>query len=126
MIHPAVADHGDLSDTALCLVLEVAGIRIACTGDTAFRPQLLRPLYEVRPDVLVPCINGVFGNMGLSDAAKLVQAANPRYAIPCHFGMFAEHGAADPGGFIYACRAICPEVNALVLRPGERFLVQRA
>ena len=94
------------------------------TGDTAFRLQLLKPLYAAPPDVLLPCINGVFGNMGHADAARLTQAAKPQYAIPYHFWTFAEHGAADPDGFIHACRSPCPEVKAFVLRPGERFLVQ--
>ncbi|MCE5267236.1 MAG: MBL fold metallo-hydrolase [Planctomycetaceae bacterium] len=123
VIRTAKADHGDLSDTALSLVLEFDGIRIACTGDTAFRPQLLRPLYDVQPDVLLPCINGAFGNMGHIDAAMLTQAAKPRFAVPCHYWTFAEHGAADPAGFVHACRCFCPEVTTLLLRPGERFLV---
>jgi L-ascorbate 6-phosphate lactonase len=70
----------------------------------------------------LPCINGVFGNMGPIDAAMLAQQAKPRVAIPCHFGMFAEHGAADPGAFLYACRQFSPETKSLVLTPGERFL----
>jgi len=122
-IHTAKADHGDLSDTALCLVLEFGPIRVACTGDTAYRPDLLKPLYETPPDVLLPCINGAFGNMGHVDAAMLTQAARPRYAIPCHYWTFAEHGAADPGGFLHACRCLCPETESLLLRPGERFVV---
>ena len=36
-IRPAKADHGDLSDTALCLVLKFGRLRIAYTGDTAYR-----------------------------------------------------------------------------------------
>ena len=124
-IRTVPADHGDLSATALCLTLDFDGIRVLCTGDTAFRPQLLKPLYDVRPDILLPCINGVFGNMNHIDAAMLVQQAQPRLAIPCHFGMFAEHGAGDPGGFMCACRYFCPEVKTAVLKPGERFLYCR-
>jgi L-ascorbate metabolism protein UlaG (beta-lactamase superfamily) len=75
---------------------------------------------------MLPCINGVFGNMGHIDAAMIVQQARPRYAIPCHFGMFAEQGAGDPAGFVYACRHFCPEVAAMVLRPGERFVCRAA
>ncbi len=112
-IHTAPADHGDLSPTALCLVLDFGGVRVLCTGDTAFRPQVIRPLCDLRPDVMLPCINGVFGNMGHIDAAMIVQQARPRYAIPCHFGMFAEQGAGDPAGFVYACRHFCPEVAAM-------------
>lgn len=126
VIHTLPADHGDLSATALCLMLELDGIRILCTGDTAFRPVLHKPLLDLRPDVFLPCINGVFGNLSHLDAAMLAQLAKPRYAIPCHFWTFAEHGAADPGGFVHACRFMCPEAQALLLRPGERFLVQQA
>ena len=110
VIHTAPADHGDLSPTALCLVLEFEGLRVLCTGDTAFRPQAMKPLFEPRPDVMLPCINGVFGNMGPIDAAMIVHEARPRYAIPCHFGMFAEQGASDPAGFVYASRHFSPEV----------------
>jgi L-ascorbate 6-phosphate lactonase len=122
VIHTAPADHGDFSATALCLVLEFDGIRVLCTGDTAFRPALIKPLADLRPDVLLPCINGVFGNMNHIDAAMLTQQVGPRYAIPCHHWMFAEQGACDPMGFLYACRHFCPEVKTLVLKPGERFI----
>lgn len=125
VIHATAAEHGHLSPTALSLMLDFDGIHILCTGDTIFRPQSLKPLYETRPDVLLPCINGVFGNMGPVDAAMLTQAASPRHVIPCHYGTFAEHGVADPGGFLHACRYFCPEVKALLLRPGERFVCEK-
>jgi L-ascorbate 6-phosphate lactonase len=125
VIHATAADHGDLSPTALSLMLDFDGIRIVCTGDTTFRPQSLKPLYVARPDVLLPCINGVFGNMGPVDAAMLTQAVRPRHVIPCHYGTFAEHGVSDPGGFLHACRYFCPEVKTLLLRPGERFLCEK-
>ena len=126
VIHTAPADHGDLSPTALCLVLEFEGLRVLCTGDTAFRPQAMKPLFEPRPDVMLPCINGVFGNMGPIDAAMIVHEARPRYAIPCHFGMFAEQGASDPAGFLYASRHFSPEVSAMILKPGECFVCRAA
>jgi len=75
--------------------------------------------------MLLPCINGVFGNMNHIDAARLVQAAKPRYAVPCHYWTFAEQGAGDPGGFIHACRHMCPEVQAMLLRPAEGFTLTR-
>lgn len=126
VIHTAPADHGDLSPTALCLVLEFEGLRVLCTGDTAFRPQAMKPLFEPRPDVMLPCINGVFGDMGPIDAAMIVHEARPRYAIPCHFGMFAEQGASDPAGFLYASRHFSPEVSAMILKPGECFVCRAA
>jgi L-ascorbate metabolism protein UlaG (beta-lactamase superfamily) len=125
VLHTAPADHGDLSETALCFVLEAERIRVFCTGDTAFRPKLHKPLVDLKPDILLPCINGVFGNMNHIDAAMLVESVKPRCAIPCHFWTFAEQGGGDPAGFVHACKHYSPETKALLLRPGERFLYQR-
>jgi hypothetical protein len=36
---------------------------------------------------------------------------------------FAEQGGGDPAGFIHACKHFCPDVEALLLRPGEGFTV---
>jgi L-ascorbate 6-phosphate lactonase len=126
VIHTAPADHGDLSAGALCLVIEVDGVRVFCTGDTTFRPVLHKPLADLKPDILLPCINGVFGNMNHIDAAMLAQLVKPRFAIPCHFWTFAEQGAGDPAGFLHACKHYAPETKALLLRPGERFVCQRS
>jgi L-ascorbate 6-phosphate lactonase len=120
VVHAVAADHGDYSPSALTLLLDFAGVRVLLTGDTSLRPGLLRPLIEMGPDLVLPCINGVFGNMNHIDAARLVQEARPRYAIPCHYWMFAEQGG-DPAGFLYACKHFCPQVEVLLLKPGEGF-----
>lgn len=124
-IHTVPADHGDYSESALGLLLDFDGVRILATGDTALRPRLFRPLFELKPDVMLPCINGGFGTMTHLDAARMVQQAQPRYAIPCHYWTFAEQGVGDPGSFLYACHHLCPNVHALVLKPGEAFTVRR-
>ena len=85
----------------------------------------MRPLIDLRPDLVLPCINGVFGNMNHIDAARLVQEVKPRYAIPCHYWTFAEQGGGDPAGFLHACRYFCPEVNARLLKPGEGFTLSK-
>jgi len=125
VVHAVPADHGDYSESALGLLLDFEGVRILATGDTSLRPRLFRPLFDLKPDVMLPCINGGFGNMTPLDAARLVQQAQPRYAIPCHYWTFAEQGAGDPGGFLYACKHLCPNVHALLLKPGEGFTVRR-
>jgi L-ascorbate 6-phosphate lactonase len=122
-INAAPADHGDFSPSAVALVLDFGGVRIMLTGDTSWRSGLFQPLLDLKPDVVLPCINGVFGNMNHIDAARLVQQAKPRYAVPCHFWTFAEQGGGDPAGFIHACKCFCPDVSALLLKPGEGFTV---
>ncbi|MGB2614806.1 MAG: MBL fold metallo-hydrolase [Phycisphaerae bacterium] len=119
VVHTVPADHGDLSPTALALVLDFGGVRVMATGDSSWRPKLFRPLYDLKPDVVLPAINGGFGNMNHIDAAMLVREACPRLAIPCHFWTLAEQGAGDPGGFINACARLCPQVDARLLKPGE-------
>jgi L-ascorbate 6-phosphate lactonase len=124
VVHTAPADHGDISPTALALVLEFGDVRVMATGDSSWRPVLFKPLYDLNPDVVLPAINGVFGNMNHIDAARLVSEAKPRYAIPCHFWTLAEQGAGDPAGFVHACAVMCPKVKATLLRPGEDLNVE--
>lgn len=124
-VHAVAADHGDLSPGALSLLLDLSGVRILASGDTSWRPKLVQPLCDLAPDVVLPAINGAYGNMGLFDAARLVQQARPRLAIPCHYGTFAEQGCGDPGGFLDACRRLCPGTRALVVTPGRGLTIRR-
>jgi hypothetical protein len=56
----------------------------------------------------------------------LTKDVRPRIAIPCHFWMLAEQGGGDPIGFVNACRSCCPDVRALLLKPGEGLTVTPA
>ena len=124
IVHTASADHGDFAPSALALVLEFDGVRVLYTGDTSWRSARFEPLFAPGLDVLLPCINGAFGNMNHLDAARMTQQAAPRIAIPCHFWTFAEQGAGDPGGFIHACCVFAPDTKAMLLRPGEGLTVK--
>ncbi len=121
-IRTAKADHGDLSPSALSLLFEFGPVRILFTGDTAFRPDWLGPLCEPAPDVLLPCINGQFGNLDPLQAAQLTAIVKPQVVVPCHFWMFMEHGG-DPAAFVAACKKECPAVAVRLLSPGEGMIV---
>jgi L-ascorbate 6-phosphate lactonase len=125
-VHAAPADHGDLSPHALSLLLDFGGVRVLVAGDTSWRPKLIAPLCAMSPDVILPAINGTFGNMNHLDAARMVEQASPRFAIPCHFWTFAEHGPGDPGGFVNACRSLCPSTKVLLIKPGSGITVRPA
>jgi L-ascorbate 6-phosphate lactonase len=75
----------------------------------------------MRPHVVVPCINGRFGNMDAEQAARLVSRIKPKVAIASHFWMFVEHGG-DPASFLENCAKHSPDVSAMVMKPGERFV----
>lgn len=119
------ADHGEYAPDALGLVLDIDGIRIYHTGDTAYRPEEMRPAVAMKPDVLIPCINGAFGNMDSRDAAQLTRDVSPRLAIASHFWMFVIHGG-DPASYLELAKQLAPETEAIVMQPGEMRIVSRA
>ena len=125
-VHAARADHGELSPSALSLLFDFRGVKVMFSGDTSFNPEYLRPLLEMEPDLLLPCINGSFGNMNGLDAARLTAIARPKFVIPCHFWMFKEHHVepgGDPYAFCEACEKLCPDVQIRLLTPGEGIVV---
>jgi len=116
----ARADHGELSPTALSLLFDFGKVRVLFTGDTALNLPFMQPLIDLKPDVLLTCINGRFGNLSAEEAAELTAVAAPGAVVPCHFWMFKEHNG-DPESFIQACARCCPEVPVRLLTPGEGF-----
>jgi L-ascorbate 6-phosphate lactonase len=119
------ADHGELAPDALGVILNFDGIKVYHTGDTAYRPQEFRPAIEMRPDVLIPCINGAFGNMDALEAAMLTALVSPAVVIPSHFWMFVEQNGA-PGVFLEECEKRAPKTRRVLTKPGEEFLFERA
>jgi L-ascorbate 6-phosphate lactonase len=115
------ADHGELAPDALGVVLNFSGIKVYHTGDTAYRPEQFRPAIEMRPDILLPCINGAFGNMDAREAALLTSLINPKIVVPTHFWMFVEQNG-DPGAFLNYCKDFAPQTKALLMKPGEELL----
>ena len=123
-INVVFADHGELAPDAVGVVLEMDRVKVYHTGDTAYRPTEFEPAVKMRPDVLLPCINGRYGNLNAHEAALLTQSVNPQLAVASHFWMFVEHNG-DPAGFLEDCSKLAPGVQALVMKPGERLLFQK-
>lgn len=118
------ADHGDLAPDAAGVVLEFGGIRVYHTGDTAFRPERMQAVVDLKPDVILPCINGAFGNMTSEDAARLTHLVGARLAIPTHFWMFVEHNG-NPARFLEASKELAPGVEVRLLTQGEGFVYRK-
>jgi L-ascorbate 6-phosphate lactonase len=111
-------DHGPSTPDALGLVLEADGIKVWQVGDTAYRPLEMRSIFDMHPDIIIPPINGAYGNLDGTEAAKLAHESGAKVAIPCHFWMFAEHNG-NPMQFVKACQEYAPEVKPLLLSQGE-------
>lgn len=125
-LHTSRADHGDISPCALAMLFDFGEVRVLFTGDTAFNKDFLRPLAELKPDVVLPCINGSYGNLNAHEAAQVTAWVEARVAVPCHYWMFKEHHVTpggDPHSFFQACETLCPETDIRLITPGEGVLV---
>ncbi len=111
------ADHGDLAPDAVGYVLDFGFLRVYFTGDTAYRPQEMAPVMSLRPEVIIPVINGAYGNMGSADAAALTRDVGAAVVIPCHFWTFIQHGG-DPAGFVSECARVSPAARVVLLTQG--------
>jgi L-ascorbate 6-phosphate lactonase len=124
IVHPVFADHGELAPDALGIVVDMDGVKVYHTGDTAYRPAEFARAVQMHPHVLLPCINGRYGNLNAHEAALLTQLVSPQLAVASHFWMFVEHDG-DPGGFLEDCSKLAPGVQAIVMKPGERILFHK-
>jgi L-ascorbate 6-phosphate lactonase len=118
------ADHGDLAPEALGLWFDFNGLTVWQVGDSAYRPDQWKGLFEKSVDVLLPPINGAFGNMDELDAARLAADVHARVTIPCHFWMFPLH-FGNPAGFLDACKEYAPKTTPLLMTQGECYIYQK-
>ena len=126
-IRAIYADHGELAPDANGLLVEFGGIKIAFTGDTAYRPEKLAASLDSEIDLLVAPINGQFGNMTAHEACALAGRLKPKAVVACHFWMFLQHvapdGQGDPVTFLAEAEKIIPDIKAIVMAPGEMITV---
>lgn len=114
------ADHGDLCPTAVGYLLKFNERCIYFTGDTAYNGSIMAPIIATAPDIVIPCINGAFGNMNEDEASTLVAQCGVKSAIPSHFWLFAEHGGS-PDEFKNQAKAKSPQTQVILLTPGKGY-----
>ncbi|HEY3291948.1 MAG TPA: MBL fold metallo-hydrolase [Anaerolineae bacterium] len=118
------ADHGPETPHALGILLTVGDIKVWQVGDTAYRPMQWHDIYASGVDIVVPPINGMYGNLNGVEAARLAADAGAKVAIPCHFWTFAEHGG-NPAEFMDACKVHAPATRAMLMAHGEHFVYRK-
>jgi L-ascorbate 6-phosphate lactonase len=121
LVHPVFADHGEMAPDALGFVLDFGVAKVYFTGDTAYRPDKMAAALAFGPDIVIPVINGAYGNMDSKYAARLVRDAQAAVAIPCHFWTFMEHGG-DPALFARECAGLSPSTKLVWLTPGTSYI----
>jgi L-ascorbate 6-phosphate lactonase len=118
------ADHGELAPEALGVLLQFGDIRVWQVGDTAYRPDKWQDMFRLGIDILIPPINGAFGNLDGIEAARLAGDTTAKVVIPCHFWMFAEHNG-NPAQFLEACKEHAPESQVRLMAQGELLLYRQ-
>jgi len=121
IVEGVYADHGDLSPDAIGIVLRFENIKVYFTGDTAYRPEKMKRIISLKPEILILPINGKYNNLNAEEAAKLTALIRPEIVIPCHFWMFKEHNG-DPQAFAEALKKFTPENKPLFITPGEVYI----
>ena len=117
-IETVMADHGDLSLDAVGFMIYFGNRKLYFTGDTALNYGIMAYAIKQQPDIIIPCINGAYGNMNEQESAELVLRCNSKHAIGSHYGMFKEHGG-DVELFKNNLAKINSAVKCLVLDPGQ-------
>ena len=123
------ADHGELEPDAIGIVLEADGIQVYHTGDTSYCPERMGEVIGLRPDVIIPCINGTYGNLDGIEAARLAHDVGAQVAIPSHFWFFVGQNLKAegmPAAFLAACAKYAPHTDPMILAIGEPYLYCKA
>lgn len=114
------ADHGKYLKDAVGILLNIDGINIYHTGDTAYRPYKIIDSLRTKPDIIIPVINGTFGNLNSKEAAQLSNKVGAKITIGCHFGMFAIQNG-DPDEFVKMCKKFAADIKVLIMKPAELY-----
>jgi L-ascorbate 6-phosphate lactonase len=118
---PVKADHGDLAPDALGLIFDFGFVKIYFAGDTAYSPDVLKKVYEIKPDIALLPINGEYGNLDAAQALRLAGEIGAKIMIPCHFWTFIEHGAR-PVELIRTAEKEASKLEIAILAQGEGYL----
>jgi L-ascorbate 6-phosphate lactonase len=108
----ALGTAPNVLDTTGYAITFANGQSVYHTSDTAFCDLLLAACPTV--DVLLPCINGKFGNLNIAQAVALTKAVKPRYVIPNHYDVMALN-SENPESFKYFCHSEGVEAECVIL-----------
>jgi L-ascorbate 6-phosphate lactonase len=118
------SDHGDLEENAIGLLINVSGMRFYVTGDTAYRPDQMKEIKGINPDVMIASINGEFGNLDPVTGAELSKYVKAKVIIPCHFWTFMEH-KGRPDLIIDSLEKVGSEAVPYFLTPGDIYICKK-
>jgi len=115
----ALATGPDVLDTTGYLLTFKNGKTVYHTSDTAYCDLLLAAAPNT--DVLLPCINGKFGNLNIAQAVSLTRKVKPKFVIPNHYDVMALN-SENPESFQYFCQAENIESQVIILPTMGEFI----
>lgn len=83
------------------IILKAGGFTIYITGDTEYCDELL-VAGAYKPDLLIACINGKYGNLNMDEALTLAKRLRVSAVIPMHYGLIPTN-TVNPDEFIQKC-----------------------
>jgi len=117
-IRAVYANHGPGS---VGFIVEMGGLTTYVSGDSEFDERLFA-IGQYKPDLMMICINGRWGNISSQEAVELTRRLRPKIVIPMHYDMFSMN-TADPSVFAEAVRESDCGARPVVFEPGtfQRF-----
>ena len=114
-LHGSRTPEGHYAGLAAGILVWMDGVCVYHTGDTGlfYDMKLIGEMHPI--DYMLLPIGDKY-TMGVDDAAKAVELAQPRVAIPMHYNTW-EAVAADPEAFAAKVRALGRE--CAILKPGD-------
>lgn len=119
------ADHGDLVPDPIGMYITMENFKIYFTGDTAYVPKVVAQARDFKPDILIPPINGEYGNLNSLEAVWLTRDSQAKVMVPCHYWTFAEH-RGDPQSCREHANKLIPNTEILFLCQGEIYTFKAA
>lgn len=123
-IEAIFADHGRLVPDAIGFVIDIHGIRVYYSGDTAYRPEILKTFNSFAPNISILPINGAYGNLNAYEASKLAKEIGSKIVIPCHYWTFKEHCSQNSNPLIFSeeLSKQAPQCKIVFMAHGEGYI----
>ena len=117
--HGSVAPDGTYTGSPAGVLITMDGKTIYHTGDTGLFYDM-KLIGEMNPIDLMLCPIGDNFTMGIDDAVKAVELANPKHVVPMHYNTFPVI-TTDP--VIFLNKIAAKGFTGTILKPGDSMTI---
>lgn len=124
----AKAVYAQHTGDSVGFIFDFNGILVYHTGDTEVGLESyidrMAEVKDLKPDILLVCINTGYRNLGPEDAAKLTQWVQPQVVIPMHYDLIEEN-TIDPQAFVSALQQEDSEAKPVLMVYGGQYIYRQ-